>query len=89
MLEETPFHIIVTIDTKYYFKEYVAFVKSLGGRFDWNTKKWILFKEHKQAVMEKLHITFTEQELNEADVWFHHWWSSLNCEELPFYDYAI
>lgn len=89
MLEETPFYLLVTIDTKYYFKQYVAFIKSLGGQFDWNTKKWKVDKCYKQQVMEHLHITFTENELRQGDLEFEHWFASLFGQELSLFETAI
>lgn len=82
MIEEYPSYLLVTVSDKYYFKAHVAFLKTLGGVFDWNTKKWRISKIHKLDIMRELHITFTLNEINEGEIQFQNWWNwLLTCPE--------
>lgn len=85
-IRETPFYYIVTVKTYLYDKKsdwgrYIDIIKSLGGRFDWNAKVWYVSKEHKLELFSGLRVTFTENEIREADIWFQDWWSSLSADE--------
>lgn len=90
-IKETFFYLEVKVKTYLYDKKtdwdrYLQIIKDLGGRFDWNKKIWLVDKRYKQQLMEGLRVTFTANEIAEADLWFQNWWQELSASEesIPF-----
>lgn len=93
-IKETVFYLEVKVKTYLYDKKgdwdrYLQIIKSLDGRFDWNKKVWLVDKRYKTELMQGLRVTFTLNELKEANEWFDHWWQWLSSSEelIPFPSY--
>ena len=92
-IKETFFYLEVKVKTYLYDKKtdwnrYLQIIKDLGGRFDWNKKVWLVDKRYKQQLMEGLRVTFTANEIAEADLWFQNWWQELLASEESLFSHS-